>query len=357
LPWGLLGLAFAGTEALAPTPLLFKQKQFAFVASAIGQIARRQPTVLWIEDVHWLDPSSAELLLEVVRGLADTSLLVLLTTRSFPRGPTLPKADEVIDLKQLGPQECLELVRSIPGAHALPDEVLSRAVDAGEGVPLFIEQLVLSLIDERAQAPGRFNKGLPLTLAEMMSERLDRLPEGRRVVQAAACIGRSFTPDFLSALLKEDAGKMLMPLEELVEAEILRPTPYGAETRFEFRHALLQRMAYESMVQAERRSVHRRIVQVLKQGGRSAPSIPEVMAHHLTEAAEFHDAIKTWLAAGQAAATRSAHLEAIEHFRRGLGLLDRVPEPELRREMELSLQAGLIGSLSPTQGATSADFS
>jgi tetratricopeptide (TPR) repeat protein len=240
----------------------------------------------------------------------------------------------------------------------LSDQVLSRAVEAGEGIPLFVEQLVLTLIDETAQAPGllRPSRGLPLTLAEIMSERLDRLPGQRRVVQAAACIGRSFTPDFLGALLKEDANKVLAPLEELVEAEILRPTSNDVQTRYEFRHVLLQRMAYETMILTERRNVHRRIVEVLKDAS-ARPAIPEVMAHHLTEAEGFHEAVNMWLAAGASAARRSAHIEAIQHFRRGLSLLDKIPQIELRREIELNFQAALIGSLSATQGSTSKDFS
>ena len=354
----LLGLAVGGVaEALAPTPLLSKRKQFAFVVAAIKKIASRQPSLLWIEDVHWLDPSSAELLIEVVSSLSNTPCLVVLTMRSFPKGPTLPKADEVVDLEQLGSQECLELAKSVSGAQALSDQALLQAVDAAEGIPFFVEQLVLSLIDERSRAPGlgRHARGLPLTLAEMMSERLDRLAGGRRVVQAAACIGRSFTPQFLDALLKEDSNQVVALLEALVEAEILRASPYDAEPRYEFRHALLQRMAYESMVQSERRGMHARIVNVLKR--QSLPTVTEVIAHHLTEAEQFHDAIDAWLTAGTNAARRSAHVEAIEHLRRGLGLLKRIPEPELRREMELKIQATLIGSVNTTQGATSEDFS
>ena len=118
--------------------------------------------------------------------------------------------------------------------------------------------------------------------------------------------------------------------------------------------SLLQRMAYNSMVQVERRAMHARMVAVLRE--REDAGIPEVIAHHLTEAGVFPEAARSWLLAGVNAAKRSAHLEAIDHLRRGLGLLDKIPDPDLRRELELNLQAGLIGSITTTQGATSLEL-
>ena len=342
------------TEPLAPTPQLFKRRQYEFVSSVLARTSNGRPTLLWIEDVHWLDPSSAELLLEIVAALAHTPVLVLLTSRSFPRGPALPVPTELVRLEQLGVEECLELARTLTAAEGFSDELLMRAVQAAEGVPLFLEQLVLSLIDEEQRPGRRHTNGLPLMLAEMMSERLDRRPGGRRIVQAAACVGRSFRADFLSAVLHEDSNELANRLEGLVDAEILLPKRYGAEIRYEFRHSLLQRMAYDSMVQVERRAMHARMVAVLRE--REDVSIPEVIAHHLTEAGAFAEAVRGWLLAGVNAAKRSAHLEAIDHLRRGIELLGKIPEADVRRELELNLQAGLIGSITTTQGATSLEL-
>ena len=341
-------------EPLAPTPQLFKRRQYDFVSSILARTSHGRPTLLWIEDVHWLDPSSAELLHEIVAALANTPTLVLLTSRSFPRGPTLPEPTELIRLQQLEVDECLEIARTLSAAESFSDDILMRAVQAAEGVPLFVEQLVLSLIDGEKRQGRRHTDGLPLMLAEMMSERLDRRPGARRIVQAAACIGRSFRVDFLGALLHEDSKELANRLEALVDAEILLPKRYGAEIRYEFRHSLLQRMAYDSMVQVERRAMHARMVAVLRE--REDAGIPEVIAHHLTEAGVFPEAARSWLLAGVNAAKRSAHLEAIDHLRRGLGLLDKIPDPDLRRELELNLQAGLIGSITTTQGATSLEL-
>jgi class 3 adenylate cyclase/predicted ATPase len=351
----LLGLvSMRAVESVAPTSLLLKRKQYDFVIKVLRIAASAQPTILWVEDAHWLDASSAELLREIVSSLPGVPLLVLLTRRSFPEGVALPDPDERIEIKQLSGPEALEIARSMPGAQALPDAVLNRAVAAAEGVPLFLEQFVISLIEEhrRGDLTPKPNS-VPLLLAEMMSGRLDRRPGARRIVQAAACIGRSFTPIFLAALLQQEPQAVAELLQALVEAEILLPRRYGAEIQYEFRHALLQRIAYESMLQLERRRTHLGVVALLRGADQPGQAPFEVMAYHLTEAAEFHEAIQTWLRAGLHAAQRSAHIEAIEHLRKGLALLDKISEPAPRRQLELNLQAALIGSIMATEGATS----
>ncbi|MGA7101948.1 MAG: adenylate/guanylate cyclase domain-containing protein, partial [Pseudolabrys sp.] len=345
----------SATEASAPTPFLFKRKQFALLGSIFEQMVRKQPTLIWVDDVHWIDPSSAELLQELVNRLEKTAVLVALTGRSFPKSPNLPSTENVVELGQLNVDECYELARTIPRAQNLSDEELTRVVEAADGIPLFVEYLVLSLVDQKEQASNasRRRGDLPLTLAAMISERLDRVADGRRVVQAAACIGRPFTADFLAALLQENAGNVIEPLEALIDAEILRSNHEDREARFEFRHALLQRAAYESMVQSARRATHANIVKKLQHDGAAGPFVPELIAYHLTASGQFQEAIKTWLDAGANAARRSAHIEAIEDLRRGLSLLNEISSPELRAKLELGLQAALIASLISTQGPTS----
>jgi len=355
----LLGMAApAGGTAVAATPQLLKQRQYAFIVSIIEQASRARPVILWIEDAHWLDPSSAELLHDIVAASAKLRVLVVLTMRPFPKGPALPDLDETIRLEPLDAHDCVELARSVPGAGALSDEMLSKAVDAAQGVPFFLEQLIISLLDEQSRGPAAHRRlgGVPLMLAELMSERLDRRPGARRVAQAAACIGGAFTSDFLPALLEDDARQVHERLEALVEAEILAPKRFGAEIRYEFRHVLLQRMAHESMIQTDRRAMHRRIVEVLRDAQGGEPVIAEVLAYHLTEAGAFEEATRWWLHAGVGAARRSAHIEAVEHIRKGLGLLDKVPDAAARRQFELDLQASLMGSLLATLSATSPEL-
>jgi tetratricopeptide (TPR) repeat protein len=339
-------------------PQLLKQRQYEFIVSVVAQAAAARPLVLWIEDVHWLDPSSAELLRDIVTRAAKLPVLVVLTMRPSPLGPALPAIDETVHLEPLGMQDCLELARSVPGAGALSDETVLKAVEAAQGVPFFLEQLIISLLDEqsRGPAPHRRLGGVPLRLAELMSERLDRRPGARRIAQAASCIGAAFTPDFLEVLLEADARQLYESLQALVEAEILVPRRVGAELRYEFRHVLLQRMAHESMVHTERRAMHTRIVEVLRNAEGAEPALAEVLAYHLTEAESFPEATRAWLQAGVDAATRSAHMESVEHIRRGLRLLDKIPDVAARVRFELDLQASMMASLLATLSATSPDL-
>ncbi|MBD0270406.1 MAG: AAA family ATPase [Acetobacteraceae bacterium] len=359
---GLLGLPGAGPEAAdaAPSPLI-KQKQFALLASLLERAMDGQPTLLWVEDAHWLDRSSAELLAHVAERFTEKPLLIVLTLRSASENAGLLRADSTIRLEPLPLPECLELARAVPGARALPDEVLLRAAEAADGIPLFAEQLTLSLIDQSA---GRGGAGaaagqtaaLPLTLAEMLSERLDRLGGARHIVQAAACVGRAFALHPLANLLGLPRAAVLESLCALVDAEILRRRHDGAEDVYEFRHALLQRVAYESMLGSERRAMHARIAEALRRGESAGPVLPGILAHHLTAAGDHTAAARAWLEAGTAAVRRSAHNEAVGHIREGLRLLDHVAEPELRRQLEVDLQASLIGPLAALHGTSSAEL-
>jgi len=359
---GLLGVALGGAPQGAaplpqPPPAEIRRRQFELITALVERIARVGPTLLWIEDAHWLDPSSVEVLQRLVRGLAATPLLVVLTQRSFPAGPELPQADETIRLAQLAPAQCLQLAEAVPGAATLSQALLSDAVAASGGIPLLIEQLVISLV---GRARGGTNSGVPavpLTLAGLVAERLDRMPGSRQVVQMAACIGPAFVPGFLATLLGQQEGALQEPLERLVEAEILQlHDGDGGPVRYEFRHALMHRVIYESVLLSDRRAIHARIAGLLQDGRDLGPTPPEVIAHHLSEAGQIEAAVGAWLAAGALAAARSAHAEALDHLRRGIELLDRVADPGLRRDYEIKLQAARIGPIIATVSATSAEM-
>ena len=362
---GLLGLPGAGPDAAADgaPSLLIKQKQFALLASLFERGMGDQPTLLWVEDAHWLDRSSAELLAHVAERFSGKPLLIVLTSRSPSENAGLLRTDATVRLEPLSLPDCLELARAVPGARALPDGTLLRAAEAADGIPLFAEQLTLSLIDQSAGKGGaaeaaapREAVALPLTLAEMLSERLDRLGDARGIVQAAACAGRAFAPGPLANLLGLPRPAVLQALDALVGAEILRRRCDGAEDVYEFRHALLQRVAYESMLGSERRAMHARIADALRRGESVGPVLPGILAHHLTAAGDHTAAARAWLEAGAAAARRSAHTEAVGHIREGLRLLDRVPGPDLRRQLEVELQAALIGPLATLHGTSSAEL-
>ncbi len=339
-------------------PIDLKKRQFALLLALLRARVDRGPLVLWIEDAHWLDPSSMELLRELAQQLRRSPILLLITIRPpLPGGLSFLTGACTIELAPLSSRECLELASSVPGARALPQELLEQAVALADGSPLFMEQLTLALIDSRGQAPARAGQAtvMPLTLAEMMSERLDRLPGGRRLVQLAACLGSTFTAAFLEKLVEEKPEQTLDLLEQLVKAEILRieilRMTEGTPVRYEFRHALLRRAAYDLMAPSARRAAHARIAQALT-AQPNGTVLPEVLAHHLTEAGLFKEATASWLQAASVAGRRFAYVEAIAHAERGLSLVGQVADADTRRTLEIGLQACLIGPITATVGPT-----
>ncbi len=316
------------------------------------RIAREWPTLLWIDDAQWLDPSTAELLSEGVTRLRNSPILIALTIRSGAQTPRLPPPQAVETLRELRRAEAVCLARSIPGAESISDELLALAVDASDGLPLFIEQLVLSMIsNEQRQSHGA---DLPLTLAEVVSARLDQIGDGRRIVQAASCIGRTFTPVLLESVLSGVSTNVPKALEALVAAEILVPRHEGAESSYEFRHGLIERAARDSMLQTDRRAMHARIAETLHR--QPILPLPEIVAHHFTAAEEFAQAATAWLEAAAAAKKRSAHIEAIEHATRGIAAAQRIQDAKTRSALELNLQAGMIGPLIASSGPTSSQL-
>ena len=154
---GILGLtANSGPNKPAPDPPASRARQFAFILGLVKIIVKLQPAILWVEDAHWLDASSAELLRDISTQLRDEPILILLTLRSFPNNPGLPAPDDVVALGPLPPAVSIELARAIPGVQELPEQLVAQAVEAGDGTPLFIEQLLLSAIDQHAQRADGF---------------------------------------------------------------------------------------------------------------------------------------------------------------------------------------------------------
>ena len=352
----LAGLPGIAANDAAPTAeaALTKLQQIRLLVDLVGRAARDRPVVMCFEDVHWLDPSSSEFLAELVAGLKNTRLMVLLSTRGYPQVPALPSPDEVLRLGPLVAENCLRLAAQVPGSADLPEEAIARAIEASEGTPLFVEQLVRALVDEqkRARADRRPASTLPLVLAEILSERLDRQPQGRRAALAAACLGRSFKSEFLAAVLQEDPLEVAKTLGSLVDAKVMRPLRYGLELQFEFTHALLQRMAQDSMLDADRADMHRAIVTALRDG-RAGAVAPELMAFHLGEAGMHTEAVEAWLAAAVQAARVSADREAIGHAEKGLALLAKTADEAKRRALEVDLLSVSIGSINVTEGPTS----
>ncbi len=229
-----------------------------------------------------------------------------------------------------------------------------------DGVPLFVEELTKTVLesdllrdaDDRYELTGPLPQlAIPSTLRDSLAARLDRLGRGREVAQLGAAIGRQFSYGLLRAVSPLSEDVLDQGLRELVDAELVYRRGLSVRATYIFKHALIQDAAYDSLLKSTRREYHGRIAEALvEEFPEIAEPQPELVAQHFTAARRVEEAIGWWLQAGQRAAQRSAHVEAINHLKAGLDLIDAVQDAEARAGQELRLLLNLGGSLTATKG-------
>jgi serine/threonine protein kinase/predicted ATPase len=342
---------------LTLSPARQKEKTFEALLEWLAVYAQRQPVLFVVEDLHWVDPSTLELLaLHVQRGLHDR-ILTLLTFRPEFETPWKSLAHQtVMALNRLTKRQVTELMQRSTKIKDLPAAIVEKIVARTDGVPLFVEEFTRMVMEtgflrERQgalQLSGSFPvHEIPATLQDLLMARLDRMDSDREVIQLAATLGREFGYALLQAVSPLDEASLQSELAKLVEAEIL----YQKGQTYQFKHALIQDAAYLSMLKAKRHQFHQRAAEILETRFPEIVELqPEVLAHHFTEASLPRQAIDYWLKAGLRSQERSANREAISHFQRGLELIQALEEGAQRDRLELELQVPLGAALVSTRG-------
>jgi class 3 adenylate cyclase/tetratricopeptide (TPR) repeat protein len=307
------------------------------------------PSLLVVEDLHWADPTTVELLGRILRSLPSIPVLCVLTfRREFERRRT--QRQPVIEI-ELGPlaSEDVRAMAAATSDKALEPAVLEWVDAAADGVPLFVEEMLKMLeLAGGYDMVGRAAMAVPPTLQGLLTERLDRLPGLDDVIDVAAILGREFDRELLEALGPLGGADLGPALAQLAAQDVLRPIDVVG-SRFEFTHALLQEAAYERLLRTRRHALHGRVADTLiRSFADVAEREPQLIAHHWSRAGEPAKATPYWRAAGIRALERAAFVEAADHFRRGFEALDATgPDPgdDLGRVdfltlMAASLQAG-----------------
>ena len=343
------------------TPQKRKEKTLHARLAQIEGLASRQPVLMVYEDLHWSDPSTRESLDLLVDRVPTLRVLVVITFRRefAPPWVGLPHVT-MLNLNRLPPRRCAEIVVQVAGGKRLPKEIADQIVERTDGVPLFIEELTMTVVESGlvVDVGDRYNVARPLpqlaipaTLNDSLLARLDRLAPTREVAQVAAALGRRFSHELISAVVPMPKRQIDEALAQLVGAELMfqRGSPPDAE--YTFKHALVQDAAYSTLLRSGRHQVHARIVAVLE---RQFPEIvtgqPALLAQHCEEAALTEEAVGYWLRAGQQALARSAMTEASTQLQKGLDQLARLPDGPGRQQLELDLQMALGRALIATRG-------
>jgi class 3 adenylate cyclase/tetratricopeptide (TPR) repeat protein len=349
----------AGHPAPTLTPERARLLTRQFLVALIIDLAKSGPGIVIIEDLHWADPSTIDLIDFLIERMRGTRILLVLTHRpEFDHALAGWAHVERISLARLRGADAAELVRLCLGNADLNAEVMREVSSKTDGVPLYIEEFTKAVVESREKAisAAMAQVVIPDTLHDSLLSRLDHLGEAKAVAQLAAMLGHEFRSDVLAAVWTGDSGSLGDSLERLVRGEFIYALGEAPNRRYVFKHALIRDAAYESLLRSHRVTQHRRIAERLEE--RFADIVadqPEVLAHHYTLGKNPERAAQFWLQGGRRSLRRNAHVEAAAHLRGALGAVAELHDGPARHLAELDVQITLGTALIAAKGYASAD--
>jgi predicted ATPase/class 3 adenylate cyclase len=335
----LLSLPTDHYPALAMTPQKQRVETIRCLVNQFEALVQSGgPLLMLLEDAHWADPSTIEVLTAIIDRIQALPVLLVITFRPEFEPPWTGYGHVTrSSLNRLGREAGAQIVRELMQSESLSRAVLEQILIKTDGVPLFIEELTKSVIEARAarrNAPLQ-PAAIPATLHDSLMARLDRLGDAKEVAQIAACIGREFSLELLQAVSDIRDNELRTALTRLVEQQIVFDR--GNEL-FAFKHALVQDVAYESLLKHQRQSQHQRIARTIESAFSSvAESEPEILAHHYKMAKRPDEAIVYLLEAARRASARSADSETIIHVSAALEMIGELSDGTRRDKLELNL--------------------
>jgi class 3 adenylate cyclase len=359
----LIGLG--GTARSSLTELTPEKRRQIRLETLLGMLqtwSNGQPCLILMEDLHWIDPTTLELLGRLIATTPQQPWMVMATARpEFIAHWPSDGAMIHLNLERLNRSDSELICSSLNAEKALSPQLTRRIVERCDGIPLYVEETTKSMLELlRTQGPlgGDGVEHIPETLQDSLVARLDQLGEARRVASIGATIGRSFTYELLEAVSSQPESVLRKHIEAMLSAGLLQTSDQTVGEAYEFKHALIRDAAYENMLKRERQSLHERIATILSQ---QFPELveaePQLLAFHFTRAGAFAEAIPHWVNAGQRAAGMASHVEAVQHFQTALDLLRREASSEttIPSTSELSLLLSLATSLQACLGYTATE--
>jgi class 3 adenylate cyclase/tetratricopeptide (TPR) repeat protein len=348
-------------SALAITPQRQKQRIIELLVTVMLHRSKLQPVLFILEDLHWADPSTLELLDKLLERSVNHNILVFLSYRpQFVPYWTKTDVMTFIELAGLPRKNAEEIILRVSNNKAIPKEALDYIISKTDGIPLFLEELTKSMIEsEMLIEKGNIYQlsaplhtlGVPTSIQDSLTARLDRLTDAKPVAQLAATIGREFSYEILEAIPGGHTATLQSQLEKLVQAGILYQKGAMPNATFSFKHALIQDSAYSSLLKTSRKDFHKLIAETFEsKNPELIETQPELLAQHYTKAQLPQKAIQYWLAAGVRALQRSANAEAVAHLRQGLTLTTDITDPILKNGFELQLYSCIGPALIAMKG-------
>jgi class 3 adenylate cyclase/predicted ATPase len=347
--------------ALEMSPQRQKERLIEALTAQVLELSKHLPVLLLFEDAHWSDPTSIEVLNAVIEHMQRSRILAVITHRpEFVSAWSRHTHVTNHTIGRLPRRLGAAMVQRVTGDKPLPAEVISQIVAKTDGIPLFVEELTKTVIDSGLLA----DKGdhyeldgplptlaIPATLHDSLMARLDRLAPVKETAQIGAALGREFSFELISTISPLGDNELSDALGQLIRSELIYARGLRPHTMYTFKHALVQDAAYESLLKARRQQLHLKIAKTFETRFQTiAETEPELIAHHYTAAGLASPAISYWAKAGKKAMQNSAYIEAVAHIRKGLALVQSLPESANRLEQELMLLNLLVTPLMYTRG-------
>ena len=333
----------------------------------LHRLADRSPVLFFVEDAHWLDPTTLDLMTRIIDRIRQMRVLLVITFRPDFK-PVWADYSYVtfLTLSRLPRRQSAELVAALTGGKALPSEVQQAILAKTDGVPLYIEALTENVVQSGLLIEGNdaFTlKGplkelaIPDSLQALLMERVDRLGPAKDIVQAGATIGREFTYELLQATVDVTDSQLRHALDLFLASGLIFQEGEIPNATYHFKHALVQEAAYSTLPKKPRRLLHARIAKALESRfPERGTAEPELLAYHYEEAALAGPAVEYWFRAARRDAERSANIEALHHFDRALDVLKDLPQGPERNAMELELLIARGAPLLSVKGYASDDM-
>ncbi|HEY2753405.1 TIR domain-containing protein [Phenylobacterium sp.] len=313
------------------------------------------PALFVVEDLHWADPTTLDLLDRAVRRAADQRWLIVATARpEFKCGWSEHSDVTHIRLGLLDRADAQRICGAIDTEEQLPAEIVRQILARGDGVPLFIEEITKSVLEALADAGGAQGAEqlpIPSTLQDSLIARLDRLGAAKQVARVGAAIGRRFSYELIAAVAEQSQADLRQALRDLVKSGLVDSSGVPPQSQYVFRQALICDAAYDSLPKRQREALHGRIAAALRSEVADIEMLdPGLLAHHLARAGAIAEAIPLWAQAGAQAAAKAAHFEAVDYLQRALTHLRSSPRDPADVAIELQLLIGLAVSLAAARG-------
>jgi tetratricopeptide (TPR) repeat protein len=349
-----MALGMPADEAAVPlnmSPQRQKQATLEAFTTLMLALSEKRPLVLFVEDLHWIDPSSLELLSMFIEHCSAANVLGIFTSRPEFANPWGSRSNFTqLSLTRLSPKRSESMIRELLAGRQLPTHVLQQLQAKTDGIPLFIEELTRAVAESAALESSNAQAdtlsvpelAIPATLRDSLTARLDRLGPAKSTAQLAATIGREFSYDLLACISPLPDETLRSHLRKLVEDELIFQRGMFPKTVYSFKHSLIQEAAYESLLKKVRREAHAHIVSALKESfPELAAAQPEVLAHHAEHAGLVAESVQCLVQAGQQALQRSGLRESISYLSHALQLLAHLPLPEERLQLEIAVRTTL----------------